>query len=199
MAERTGLILSIGRWVLEQACSFSREWQTPRGSGNAPTLHVNLSARQFQQTDIVQQVRQILEETGLEPPLLELEITESAMIRDIHSASETARDLTDTGVGLAIDDLGSGYGSLHYLYLFRANTLKIDQSLIGSPTPGIGSWTVVEALVDLAHSLNMRAVIEGIETQAQLERVRETTCDWAQGFYFYEPMPADDLLRLLRR
>ncbi|HTE83589.1 MAG TPA: EAL domain-containing protein, partial [Dehalococcoidia bacterium] len=172
LAETSGLIIPIGQWVLEQACIFSREWPTAGGRRKAPTLHVNLSTRQFLQADIVDQVTQVLNKTGVEPPMLELEITESAMIRDLNAAAEMARALKAIGVRLAIDDFGTGYASLRYLHLFPVDSLKIDQSLIGSPSPGAGSWTIVRMLVDLAHSLNMQAVIEGVETEEQLEQVR---------------------------
>jgi len=196
LAERTGLIVPIGLWVLERACATRRGWGALTDTG-APRINVNLSTRQFQQPDIVSQVDQILQQTGLKPGLLELEITESAMIRDVNEAAETLRALHTLGVRLALDDFGVGFASLYYLHQYPADTLKIDQSLIGSPVPSAESWTVVESLVRLAHELNMDAIVEGIETEEQLKRARATGCDWGQGYHLYAPMHEEAIAGLL--
>lgn len=197
-AEQSGLILSLDYWVIGAA---SREWVSWRSfvrASELPAIHVNLSAKHLQQQDTVEQIGGILAETGVEPAKVVIEITESAMILDVASAARSLARLKTLGVRLAIDDFGAGYASLAYLRSFAVDILKIDQSLVSALAPSGSNWKIVDALIGLAHAMGMTTICEGIETAQQLEYVRETGCDLGQGYYFYHPMPADEIAALLR-
>jgi EAL domain-containing protein (putative c-di-GMP-specific phosphodiesterase class I) len=198
LAERTGLILQLGLWLLEQSCREATRWRGLCGRDRTPLLNVNLSAHQLQQANIVDRIAEALGRTGFQARDLQLEITESAMILDAQGAAQTLRGLKDLGVRLAIDDFGAGYSSLSYLHSFEVDTLKVDQSFISAMGPGDGSWRIVQAIIGLAHALGMTAIAEGIETAKQLEQVKATGCDLGQGYYFYHPMPASEFEALLR-
>jgi EAL domain-containing protein (putative c-di-GMP-specific phosphodiesterase class I) len=196
-AEESRSILAIDAWVLEEACTTAHWWRSLSGLRRAPRICVNLSGRNFQDANIVDQVQQVLALTDLEPASLELEITESAMILDATDAAQTVLRLKDLGVRVAIDDFGVGYSSLSYLHSFDVQTLKIDRSFISSPRTGSDTWTIVEAIIGLAHALGMQAVAEGVETEEQLRQVAELGCDLAQGYYFHSPMPREEFENLL--
>ncbi|WML49522.1 EAL domain-containing protein [Neobacillus sp. PS3-34] len=190
IAEETGLIIPIGEWVLFNACAQNKKWQAD-GLGNM-IISVNLSARQFSQSKIVQTVERVLKETGLEPQYLELEITES-MTMDICRTITTLQDLKKLGVLISIDDFGTGFSSLNYLKQFPVDTLKIDQSFVRELHNNSNDETIVKAIISMAHTLQLNVVAEGIETREQLVFLQQHLCDGAQGYFFSKPRPAKEL------
>ncbi len=197
LAEETGLIVPIGAWALRSACLQNREWQR---SGLGPLrIAVNLSARQFSEPDLVQTVRQVLDDTGLAPDSLEIELTESMMMADVETAIETMRCLKAMGVKLSIDDFGTGYSSLAYLKRFPVDVLKIDRSFVRDIVGSRDGAAMVDAIISLAHSLRMQVIAEGVETLEQLECLRDCGCDEVQGYIFAYPEPVELIEPLLRR
>jgi diguanylate cyclase (GGDEF)-like protein len=193
VAEESGLIIPIGAWVLEQACLQLRDWNQEEHSGPRGTVEVNLSARQIDDPQIVATVESILERTGLPPENLTLEITESALMRDAASALRVLGALKELGVLLAIDDFGTGYSSLSYLQRFPLDILKVDRMFVGELGQGTGGDEIVAAVIQLAHALGLQVVAEGVETERQLDILRGMRCDYAQGFLFSRPVPAEEL------
>ncbi len=191
LAEETGLIISIGEWVLEQACKQAVEW---RDRGIPPLrMAVNLSALQFRKNDLVAVIAGILDFSGLDPQFLELEITESFLMENVDSAITKLQDLSALGVHLAIDDFGTGYSSLSYLKRFPLNALKIDQSFVRDISTDSDDAAIVEAIIALAHSLHLRVMAEGVETEEQLNFLRTRGCDLVQGFLVSHPLCAADI------
>jgi diguanylate cyclase (GGDEF)-like protein/PAS domain S-box-containing protein len=196
VAEECGLIGPLSEWVLREACRQNKAWQD---EGLPPArVSVNLSARQFQQHDIVKLVTQVLEETGLEPQYLELELTESTIMRNAEEAVLMLNSLHALGIGLAIDDFGTGYSSLSYLKRFPVDRLKIDRSFVSDIGVSGDDETITSAIIALAHSLKLQVIAEGVETSAQLDFLKERACDEMQGFYFSRPMPRDAIPNLLQ-
>jgi EAL domain-containing protein (putative c-di-GMP-specific phosphodiesterase class I) len=199
VAEETGLIVRIGLWVLREAGKQARIWQE-RYPGTPPlTVSVNLSPRQFIHPKLVAEV---LEESEIDPASLQLEITEGAMIRNgTYSADRTLRNLKRMGVQLAIDDFGLGYSSLSYLKRFPVDFLKIDRSFTAGlrrEPNGVSKDTeIVKAMIELTHALGLGVIAEGVETSEQLARLRNMKCDFAQGNYFSEPLPSEELEDIL--
>ncbi|VXB51064.1 Diguanylate cyclase/phosphodiesterase with PAS/PAC sensor(S) [Burkholderia sp. 8Y] len=197
VAEECGLIGPLSEWVLREACRQNKAWQD---AGLPPArVSVNLSARHFQQRDIATLVTSVLAETGLAPRYLELELTESAIMRNAEDAVMMLSELSALGIGIAIDDFGTGYSSLSYLKRFPVHRLKIDRSFvadIGSPGD---DETITSAIIALAHSLELQVIAEGVETLAQHEFLRERDCDEMQGFLFSRPMPQEAIPGLLRQ
>ncbi|MDZ8051469.1 MAG: putative bifunctional diguanylate cyclase/phosphodiesterase [Aulosira sp. ZfuVER01] len=197
IAEDNGLIVPIGEWVLQTACAQNRAWQL---SGLRPIrMSVNLSARQFEQPNLVEVVRQVLKETELQASYLELEVTESFLMGDIQHSVNTLKKLRELGVWLALDDFGTGYSSLNYLKRFPVNMLKIDRSFVQDVTSNPDSAAVTDAIIALAKSLHLKITAEGIETQQQLNYLQERGCQEGQGFYFGIPAPADRITELLKQ
>ncbi len=191
LAEETGLILPIGRWILEQACRQAREWQGQCRVGEPLEVSVNVSARQFGHPGLVGEVARVLEETGLEPKGLLLEITESVVMGDAESNAATLRELKELGVRLAIDDFGTGYSSLSYLHRFPVDALKIDRSFVDGLGRESEDMAIVRAVIALAHSLRLEVIAEGVETQEQAKRLQALGCQIAQGYFFSQPLPPD--------
>jgi diguanylate cyclase len=195
--EETGLIIPVGEWVLEEACRQVGAWHD---SGFAQIrIAVNLSARQLPRGDLVDAVERALEESGLDPGCLELEITESLLVED-SEAGLRAVDLLKNAVGglsISIDDFGTGYSSLSRLKALPIERLKIDRSFIDGVTTDSGDSAITAAVISLAHSLRLQVTAEGVETAEQLAFLRERNCDEAQGFYFSRPLPAHEFARLL--
>ncbi|MEH2277432.1 MAG: bifunctional diguanylate cyclase/phosphodiesterase [Nostoc sp.] len=195
IAEANGLIVPIGEWVLRTACAQNRAWQL---AGFTPIrISVNLSARQFEQANLVEVVSQILEETGLQASYLELEVTESFLMGDIERSVITLKQLRELGIWLALDDFGTGYSSLNYLKRFPMNMLKIDQSFVQDVISNPDSAAVTDAIIALAKSLRLKITAEGVESQEQLEYLQMRGCDEGQGFYFSRPVPADIIAAML--
>ena len=196
VAEDTGLIVPIGEWVLRTACRQAVAW---RESG-LPRLRmaVNLSARQFLQPDLAGMVGRVLEETGLNPGCLELEITETVAMENAASGAEVLRDLQQMGVRLTIDDFGTGYSSLIYLKDFPIDSLKIDRTFVKDISEDAGDAAIVGASIAMAHSLRLDVVAEGVETVQQLDFLREHGCEHCQGFLFARPMPPEELAEFLQ-
>lgn len=189
LAEETGLIVPIGRWVLKEACRQAKEWQERRD--HASVISVNLSVRQFQEAGLVRDVREALRGAGLAPENLMLEITESIALNDALSTIDTLRDLEEIGVRLAIDDFGTGYSSLSYLRRLRADYLKMDRSFIEKLGDGSDDTLLVSGVINLAQNLGLKVVAEGVETAEQISWLRELGCDLGQGYYFQRPQPAE--------
>jgi EAL domain-containing protein (putative c-di-GMP-specific phosphodiesterase class I) len=197
LAEETGLIVPIGRWALEAACRQARRWQTQRGQAPRLTMSVNLSARQFQQDDLADQVAHVLHRTGLDPAALKLELTETVLLKDERRAARTLEHLRGLGLRLALDDFGTGYSSLGYLHRFAVDTLKVDRSFLEGLERNETAAAIVEAITKLAHALGMDVTVEGVETAEQLAHARLIHCDRGQGYFFSRPAPAEALTRLL--
>ncbi|MGF6775761.1 sensor domain-containing protein [Paraburkholderia sp. GAS334] len=196
VAEESGLIGPLSEWVLYEACRQNKAWQD---EGLPPArVSVNLSARQFEQRDIAVLVKQVLAQTGLEPQYLELELTESTIMRNAEQAVTMLNELHALGIGLAIDDFGTGYSSLSYLKRFPVDRLKIDRSFVSDIGASSDDETITSAIIALAHSLDLQVLAEGVETSAQLDFLRERACDEMQGFYFAKPMPHESIPALLR-
>ena len=191
LAEETGLVVPIGRWVLRQACQQMRAWHE-RFADHAPeTISVNLSAVQLRMPGLAEEIESVLSETGLDPSRLCLEITESVVMDNADQAMETLARLKQTGVRLAIDDFGTGYSSLSYPKRFPVDTLKIDRSFVNELDGADESAVIVGVTIRLAHALGMRVVAEGVETQDQLDRLRDLECDLAQGYHIARPLAAE--------
>jgi EAL domain-containing protein (putative c-di-GMP-specific phosphodiesterase class I) len=186
IAEERGLIEPIGHWVLAQACSQTR--QLMNQFGRPLRLSVNLSARQLRCPLLVEQVRSVLEQTGFPAHLLELELTESALIEDIERSAGILKRLKALGIRLAVDDFGTGYSGLAYLRRFPLDVLKLDRSFVMQQSDGISSFEFIKAFVDMAHALKLSVVAEGVEVQDVLEFLCSVSCDEAQGYLLARPL-----------
>jgi predicted signal transduction protein with EAL and GGDEF domain len=193
-AERTGLILQLGTWALREGCRQAARW---RAEGLPMTMSVNVSALQFRVGNIPRLVADILAETGLPPAMLELEITETALMNAAAGPLTALGELHAMGVKLAIDDFGTGYSSLSYLRQIPVDRIKIDQSFIRDAPLNEDAAVVANTIVQLAHSLRLEVVAEGVETQAQLDFVLQTGCGFAQGFFFSKPVSPAKLADLV--
>jgi diguanylate cyclase (GGDEF)-like protein/PAS domain S-box-containing protein len=195
VAEDSGLILPIGNWVLREACRQARAW-VDAGLPLA-TMAVNISAEEFRDEHFLEGVFAILQDTGLDPRSLELELTESVLMKRAESSQAILKTLRARGVQVAVDDFGTGYSSLSYLRKFPIDTLKIDQSFVRQITTAPDETTIVTAVISMGRSLKLRVVAEGVETQEELAFLQDHKCDEAQGYYFGRPMPAERFAQLL--
>jgi diguanylate cyclase (GGDEF)-like protein len=196
-AEETGLIIALGAWAFHAACRQSAAWaKTPR-EGGPVLMSVNLSARQCSHPDLVASFGSILEQTGADPASLYLEITETALMEDVEASTATLTALKELGLALALDDFGTGYSSLRALQHFPVDIVKIDRSFIAPIEHDPQEAAIVAAVISLSHALGLRTVAEGIETVAQVDRLRALGCDLAQGYYFAKPSPPEDLATLV--
>ncbi|MGI9420129.1 MAG: putative bifunctional diguanylate cyclase/phosphodiesterase [Geminicoccaceae bacterium] len=191
VAEETGLILPLGRWVLEESCRAAKQWTSAMGLG---LVAVNVSPAQFTHQNLVREVADVLEKTGLAPCHLELEITEGLLMRDQELAIRTLADLDAMGVRLAIDDFGTGYSSLSYLKRFKVHKVKIDKTFVQDLEHDQSDHSIVRAVVMMSQALGFRTIAEGVETEAQRDRLITLGCDEAQGYLFGKPVPVQTFL-----
>ncbi len=196
IAEDTGLIVPLGEWILETACRQAVLWQAK----GLPKLRmaVNLSVRQFMQYDLVGTVARILKKTSLDPKLLELELTESILMKGVSESIETLLRLRKMGICLSVDDFGTGYSSLSYLSRFPVTAVKIDQSFVRDIASDPSAATLVRSIISMAHELHLRVIAEGVETEGQLSFIVNHRCNEVQGYYLSRPMPADAFFAMFR-
>jgi PAS domain S-box-containing protein len=201
VAEETGMILPLGAWVLQEACRQLRQWQLSEDlplKDHPITVGVNLSGKQFLQPDLVEQIDRTLQEVGLKPDSLKLEITESVIMDNRALVQQTLAQLRERKIQLCLDDFGTGYSSLSYLHDFPIDTVKIDRSFVNRMGQNGDNVEIVKAIVMLAHSLGMNVIAEGVETPEQLSQLRVLGCEYGQGFLFAQPLPAQATEALLR-
>ena len=196
LAEETGLIVSIGEWVLDTACNQHRTWQ--KNGIEVPPLTVNLSSQQFKQPNLIALIKRILEKTELAPYLLELEITETIIMEDVELASKTLAELSDLGVRICLDDFGIGVSAIGYLKQFNFQTLKIDLSVVQNLQQKPKNAAIISALIALGNSFDFRVVAEGVETQEQLQLLSSIDCEQVQGNLFARPLTMEDATNFWR-
>jgi EAL domain-containing protein (putative c-di-GMP-specific phosphodiesterase class I) len=195
VAEETGLIVPVGRWVFREACRQLKEWQQRCRLPAGFYVSVNVSVSQLLQDDVVARVRGHLEETGLAPECLRMELTESALMRETESSLATLSELRALGLCLAVDDFGTGYSSLSYVKRFPIDVLKIDRSFVNSLDAK--DEAILKAIVAVGRTLNLELIAEGVETAEQAMRLTALGCEHGQGFRYYRPLPAEVLEPLL--
>jgi diguanylate cyclase (GGDEF)-like protein/PAS domain S-box-containing protein len=195
VAEDCGLILPIGKWVLREACTQARAWLDAR----LPpiTVAVNISAMEFRHEHFLEGVFEILKKTGLDPKLLELELTESVLMKRVEATGSILKTLREKGVRVAVDDFGTGYSSLSYLRKFPIDALKIDQSFVRQIATSPAETSIVTAIISMGRSLGLRVIAEGVETQKELDFLQAQQCEEAQGYYFARPLPPELFVKLL--
>ncbi|MBC3301063.1 EAL domain-containing response regulator [Pseudomonas sp. SWRI18] len=193
--ESLGLIVPVGRWVIDTVCQQIAEWQS--GDIGPVEVSVNVSGHQLIEGDLIADIARILAQTGVAPDLLEVELTEGSLMENTQHTIASLQRLHAMGVKISIDDFGTGYSSLAYLRRFPIDTLKIDIAFIREVTTNPQDAAITRTIIELAHSLNLRVVAEGVETQAQLAFLKEAGCDQIQGYLFSRPLPVDTLKRLL--
>jgi len=196
LAERSGVVIPMGEWVLNEACRQARIWQE---NGLPLVMAVNLSALQFKRGNLLETVANALKQSGLAASQLELELTESILLQDVETAIKTLRSLKDMGIKLSIDDFGTGYSSLSYLKRLAVDKLKIDQSFVRDLAEGADSAAIVRAIIQLGHTLQLTVIAEGVETDPQLAFLRDHGCDEIQGYLFGRPVPAAEFVKLLEK
>ncbi|MCM8734843.1 EAL domain-containing protein [Azospirillum sp. A1-3] len=198
IAESTGLVVSLGTWVLRQACRQIAEWQDRREPGSAPLfMSVNLSSHQLSDPNFVQVVREVLRETGVEPSWIKLELTESAVMDKAEQSIRLLRDLRALGIKLSIDDFGTGYSSLSYLHKLPIDSLKVDRSFVSAMHQSEENRAIVRIIMDLARLLGFDVIAEGIETSADANLLRALACDYGQGYHFARPLPSAEAGKLV--
>jgi EAL domain-containing protein (putative c-di-GMP-specific phosphodiesterase class I) len=197
LAEQGGMIVPVGEWVLQAACQQSMTWLQ---AGLPPTpVAVNISSLHFRHRTLLSTVARVLENTGLPPQLLELELTESILMEDIAATLATLRSLKGMGLRLSIDDFGTGYSSLAYLKRFPLDALKVDRSFVKDMSAAADDTAIPSAIIAMAHSLKLEVVAEGVETQEQMAFLKERGCEYAQGYFIGRPMAAPQLTTILER
>ncbi len=197
LAEETGLIVPMGEWIMRAACNQVREWQNA-GFGEL-RLGVNVSSQQFQQIDLPELVASILKETRLHPHFLNIEITETMVMNNVHEAIGILQTLHEVGVTISIDDFGTGFSSLSYLKDFPVDHLKIDRAFVQNLPYSKSEANIARHIVELAHTLNLKVIAEGVEREEQLLFLKELGCDEIQGYYFSKPVPAEEMTNLLEK
>lgn len=198
VAEATGLIIPIGKWVLREACRQMQAWREQFPEKGPLTISVNVSNRQFT-SDLVETIKQILNETGLNPSSLKLEITESAIMNNPEAVVNVFSQLKDLGIDIQMDDFGTGYSSLSYLYIFPLDALKIDRSFVWAMCNNESTMEIVKTIISMAHNMKMEVIAEGVETVEQLEELRKLKCDYYQGYWFSKPLAAGEAETLLKK
>ncbi|KAE9634523.1 EAL domain-containing protein [Defluviitalea raffinosedens] len=196
LAEETGLIVPIGEWVIRTACQQSAEWRK-KGFRDV-RISVNLSAKQFQQPDLVEMITKIIEETDMNPGLLDLEITESLAMMDIELTKEILGKLKKMNINISLDDFGTGYSSLNYLKQLPINTVKIDKTFVDNITVDKGQQTIAKAVIDLSHNMALQVIAEGVETWDQYSFLKYQQCDKVQGYLFSKPLSLEEIENILK-
>ena len=196
LAEDTGMIVPIGEWVLRTACMQAKEWVEE--GVPLKRVAVNISVIEFIRPDFVKMVTKVVEESGLDPSFVELEITESVLVEDTFSAVNTLQELKDIGFLLSIDDFGTGFSSLSQLKHFPIDRLKIDQSFVHGMITNVHDAAIIKAVLTMASSMNLKVIAEGVETTEQLEMLNKIHCDEAQGFLLSRPVPAPAIAELFK-
>jgi diguanylate cyclase len=197
LAEESGLIMELGEWVLREACRQNMEWHDHGLQGLR--MAVNLSGYQLQHTRLLDLVRAVLADTGIPADCLEFEITESVIMQNPDYAVSVLNEITSLGIHISIDDFGTGYSSLSHLKRFTVNTLKIDKSFVRDVEKSATDAAIATAIIAMGSSLKLKVIAEGVETEEQMEFLRENNCDQVQGFLFSKPLPADQALEILRK
>ena len=195
LAEQTGLINSIGLWVLREACRQNKAWQD--AGFRTVRMSVNVSAKQFLSTDLLEAIKQTLAETGLEPKYLELEITESTAVNQTGYIPGMLEQIKALGVTLSIDDFGTEYSSLSRITQLPIDRIKMDMQFVSGIAVSEKDETVAKIIISLANSLGLKVVAEGVETKVQLDFLKQRICDEVQGFYLYRPMPAREVEKIM--
>jgi EAL domain-containing protein (putative c-di-GMP-specific phosphodiesterase class I) len=195
VAEETGVIQQLSRWILRQACQQLLHWQRSFPEFAPLKMSVNLSAQELRKPTMVSEILQTLDEVGLEPHYLTLEITESMLIEDINQTIELLTELKRHHIQISIDDFGTGYSSLSYLHRLPADYLKIDRSFVGQMEKGNRNFQVVSTIVALSNQLGLDVVAEGVETQQQLRWLEQLGCELGQGYLFAKPLPPQEIER----
>ncbi|ELR96237.1 PAS domain S-box/diguanylate cyclase (GGDEF) domain-containing protein [Gloeocapsa sp. PCC 73106] len=198
LAEETGLIVNMGKWVLAQACQQLQTWQQQYISAHSLTMSVNISARQLKEPDLVSTVEEILQDTQIDQRLLKLEITETVLMENEAVSIKILEKLQKQGISLCLDDFGTGYSSLSYLHHFPVNVLKVDQSFVQRIGDQSGKIEIIQGIIALAHSLNMEVIAEGIETRKQFDFLKSSYCEYGQGYFFSRPLDSIAAERLLQ-
>nr|WP_242023849.1 EAL domain-containing protein [Nodosilinea sp. FACHB-13] len=198
-AEETGLIMALGQWIFREACQQLHQWHTLLPQYRHLTMSINLSNRQFGQTDLVSQIEAALKETQVDGHCIRLEITESMVMGDVDAAIDLMLKLKSLDLKLAIDDFGTGYSSLSYLHRFPMDTLKVDKSFVGRLEKSNEDRAIINTILTLGQKLGMEVVAEGVETATQVAMLQQEGCDYGQGYFFAKPLPADEALNLLRQ
>ncbi|WP_162139840.1 putative bifunctional diguanylate cyclase/phosphodiesterase [Limisalsivibrio acetivorans] len=199
IAEKSGFIIPLGKWIIDDACRRISEWEKIFDLPDYFSVNINISGKQFAEDDLVGYINGALAFNNITPSRLKLEITESELMLDVHSAEEKLRRLNDCGLRICIDDFGTGYSSLSYLRRFPVSCLKIDRSFISGDSDAEEGRELVGTIVSLAKSLNMKVVAEGVEKQEQVDFLKNEKCDYLQGFFFSRPVPASEAVKLLKK
>jgi EAL domain-containing protein (putative c-di-GMP-specific phosphodiesterase class I) len=199
IAEQTGLIVPIGKWVVEQACRDAREWRTRLGDVAPQSVAVNISGRQIPDPGLFEDIQSALSRSELPPTALMLELTESVLLTHTDQTLSVMHRLKAIGIGLALDDFGTGYSSLSYLQRLPIDVIKIDRAFVERLETDASASALTRAIVGLGKTLNLRTVAEGIENRTQADLLRHLGCDHGQGFLYGMPMPARELQRYARR
>ena len=195
LAEDAGMIIPIGEWVIEAACKQLKAWQ--EYGIDIPQIAINLSAKQFKDDSLIKKISEVLAETGISGQQIALEITESILIDDFGIVEKTLKQLKAMGIKLSIDDFGTGYSNFSYLKRFQIDTLKIDRSFVRDISTNSSDLAIITAMVAMAKNLGIDIIAEGVETQDQLELLRQSGCYQFQGYFFCEPLPVNNLEQFL--
>jgi EAL domain-containing protein (putative c-di-GMP-specific phosphodiesterase class I) len=196
-AEETSLIIPIGRWVLEEACRTARAWSMPAGPERPLTVSINIAGEHFRDPGFVADVARVLDQAGLAPAVVRLEVTELTVVDDLDTSSRTMEALRDLGVRFTIDDLDAGYASLGYLHRLPIDALKFDRSLIATLEIGDADRAIMQATTSLAHTFGLQVAAKGIETPGQLALAQAVGCDQGQGYFFAPPLDSKKLEEFL--
>ncbi|MCJ8271681.1 MAG: EAL domain-containing protein, partial [Psychrosphaera sp.] len=197
LAEESGQIVALGRWVLEAVSAQIIQWNSDNGTNFEMSVAINVSPKQLGKADFVQMIKSVIQQCAIKPEMLELELTETALMEDPETAIDTLKAIHALGVKIAIDDFGTGYSSLSYLQRLPIDTVKIDLSFVRVIGSNPESDIIVKAIINLAHTLGMKVVAEGVETQIQAAFLTELGCDYLQGYLYAKPLPAIELNQLL--